>query len=186
MLSWPDMKTLFTESHNEEGDAGDNAFDPTGTYFAYYLSSDDGSSLPALQIDIADLAAGSVAAIPLAGDPSKYDEGYLWNDLSQIQTFTGSDTVLATYGPDGTKIAQRKVPPLTSFEASADGTTFVSTQAGPDGFSVPVIAYRDGASAPLQPPAEVHSFLISPDGRRILVTVGSYPSETVYLADVPL
>lgn len=185
VLSWPDMKTLFAESHNEEGDAGDNAFDPTGTYFVYYLSSDDGSGIPALQIEIARLATGSVATIPLKGDPSKYDEGYVWSDLSQIQTFNGSDTALITYGPDGTKIAQRKVPPLTSFEASADGTTLLSIQLDADGYPTPVTAYRAGASALLQPPGQVHSYSISPDGRRILITVGS-PAETVYLADVPL
>lgn len=185
VLSWPEMNTLFAEGHSQEGDAGDNAFDPTGTYFAYYVSSDDGSSIPGRQIDIGDLATGSVATIPLAGDPSKYDEGYVWSDLSQIQTFTGSDTVLVTYGPDGTKIAQRKVPPLTSFEASADGTTLLSIQLDADGYPTPVTAYRAGASALLQPPGQVHSYSISPDGRRILITVGS-PAETVYLADVPL
>lgn len=183
VLSWPVLQTLY--ANKSKGDIGDATFDPTGNYVDYSSVTRDASGAWNLHIDIIDLATGSVANVAVAGDSTGVGD-YLWNDQSQILTFIGADTVVTTYAPDGTKVGQHKGTPKSSYEASADGTTLVSTQAGPNGFSTPVIAYRDGASALLQPPAEVHNFLISPDGRQILITVGSPTGETAYLAKVPL
>ena len=183
VLSWPGLTSLYTSDTKEAVDA---TFDPSGAYVSYAIDSKDGAGALRMTVDVADLAAGTVATIAIAGDPTKYDEGYFWNDQGQILTYTGAAPVLSTYQSDGTKIADLDVPPSTSFTASSDGTTLISSQIGPNGYASPVSIYRGGVTTPLNIPGEVHNFSIAPDGRQLLVIVGSDAGETAYLAAIPL
>jgi hypothetical protein len=184
VLSWPDLTSLYANRNVESNQEAD--FDPTGNYVAGSLGSQDASGIWRLHVDIIDLATGSLASVPVTGDSTKYGEGFVWNDQSQIQTYTGADPVVSTYRPDGTKVGQQRLAAPSFFEASANGTTLVSFRFDGSDELADLTAYRNGSSAALEAPAATFGDIdIAPDGLHILVMLGS-PASGAYLAAVPL
>jgi hypothetical protein len=185
ILGWPGLKSLFSDHH--PGDPSTIDFDPTGRYFAGAIPSRDSSGVSRLGVEITDLTTGSVANVPIVGDFSKEGEGYVWNDQGQIVTFTTAAPVLSTYGSDGIRVSKVEVPAGRYYVASAYGATLVGFRVDVQtGKWTDLIAYRGGAAAPLGEPDEVAGLFLSPDGRRIVISVGTPGQGAEYLADVPL
>jgi dipeptidyl aminopeptidase/acylaminoacyl peptidase len=185
VLSWPGLQTLY--ANKSKDDIGDAAFDPSGSYVDYSSVTQDASGVWREHVDLINLSTGSVATISIAGDATGVVGGYVWNAQSQIVTYSDAAPFVSTYDAAGNRVSEQKVAPKINFQASADGSTLVGF--GVDlntGYSTGAIAYRDGSSAPLQPPGDLRSFSVSPDGKHILISVGSPTGGTTYIADVPL
>jgi len=189
VLSWPDERTLFASDPGKAigDDPADMRFDSTGRYLAYPYVHQDASQAWQMDIEVADLDAGSVATIPVAGDSSKVGGGYVWNRDSQIMTISESDLKVTTYEPSGEQVKQMTVPQPIALLSSDNGGTILRFVNNKNDDPSDIRILRGATWAPvLVPDGEITNVMLSPGGDQLLVPIGihGYAPQTAFLADI--
>ena len=185
VFSWPGLKPLF------QGDSKDDyegTFDPTGSYLSGTYSYQDAAGEWHMEIHVVDLASGSMATIPLEGDPTKSGGGFVWNDQGRLLVTTHNET-LFTYRPDGTLVGQEHLPRIPLVQASADGSMILKSDFDADVSDTPsnYEVLRGGDWQPLTLPFDPswRGVQLSPDGSQVFASTNTDVGVAGYLADIP-
>ena len=184
VFRWPGLTPLFNGAANDDYSG---TFDPTGSYIAGSDSYQDAAGEWHQEIHVVDLTSGSMATIPVEGDPTKMGGDFVWNDQGQLLVTTQGLKQL-TYLPDGTQVDDTPLSRLIVLQASADGSTLVSyhydaNSDNPTNFRV----LRDGDWRPLTLPFDPswHGVQLSPDGSQVFASTNTDVGVAGYLADIP-
>jgi len=181
VLSWPGLRTLFEGATTSGG-----TFDPTGRYMAGTESYQDASGGWHMKVQVLDLTNGSIASIPVAGDPTKTSVDPVWNDQGQLMIAT-VDQKLQTYLPDGTLLASSNLSGRTFLQASPDGSTIVGFHLDSNDNLTDFQILRPGEWQPLSLPFDPtwRGVQLSPDGTQVFASTDTGAGVGAYLADIP-
>ena len=116
VVTWPGLATIFS-GHGEAFAGG--KFDPSGAHLAGSTPLEPAQPKHVNDIDIASLATGAIAKIPIQG----YQFSLAWNDASQLIVSDIAAGTIATYATDGSQVGATRSQPFTAVYGSEDGST---------------------------------------------------------------
>ena len=167
VVTWPGLATIL--SSDREAIAG-GKFDPSGAYLAGSTPLEPAQPKHVNDIDIASLATGAVAQIPIQG----YQFSFAWNEASQLIVSDIAAGTLATFASDGSQVGKKTSQPSTATYGSLDGSTILFNRYDDATYKGEQLTVeRDGLTTVLTyPPGDTYYFgpWLSPDGQWLLAT----------------